>query len=95
MSEVKVKTAELVVTTVKLTAKILKQIPRLDYRQIDRLGFIEKGHIKPEVIVGWIHGAAMGDEWKRFFLLRTGEGSYGLIETTKHEFEGTPQIYVG
>ena len=100
MADVKVRTGLVELTTVKLTPKILKQIPRLQYEQMrpllhDRTGAAEA--FKEGVLVGWIHGTAIsGNSYERFLLLKTGEGEYGLYNAMPSTVERVKakQIYV-
>lgn len=101
MSDVKVRTAELTLTTVKLTPKILKQIPRLGYEQMKPLLKDWSGnaeHFHEGVLVGWIHGSVFGagQDHETYLLLRTGEGEYGLYNVMRSTIDrvGAKQIFV-
>lgn len=98
--DVKVHTAELTLTTVKLTPKILKQLPRLGYDQMRTLLKPDRGpgeFFQDGVVVGWIHGSVFGgdSDYKRFLLLKTGDG-YGLYDVMESTIQrcGAKQIFV-
>jgi hypothetical protein len=92
MAEIKVPVAELRLATVKLTPKVFKQLKRLDYGDIKP--FVKEGNLDPAHVVGWIHGAAVGDEWKRFLLIKLAEGEYGTFEALEHTCKKHKQIFL-
>lgn len=100
MPDVKVNTVELTLTTVKLTAKIVKQIPRVGYDRIRPLlakpDESDKPK-KPEQFVGWLHGTAVGDDqYQTYILVNFGDGEYGLLNCMKTTVDklGLKQIYI-
>lgn len=93
MADVVVKTAELELRTAKLTKSILKQMPTMDYKTLKPfLG--EKGHINDGVVIGWINGSVLGEDWDRYLILKTGEGTYGKYKCSQDTSERYSQIYI-
>jgi hypothetical protein len=92
MMEIKVNSATVELRTVKLTRALLKQMPRLTYREIGPL--CEGGSLKPEHVVGWIHGSVLGDEWSRYALVAVRPGEYGVAELADHDTKKYKQIYI-
>lgn len=88
-----VKTGELELRTVKLTKSILKQLPILDYDQMKPL-LKSDGNIKPEVVVGWVHGSVLGDDWETWLILKVSEGSYGRYSAMVNSRQKHQQIFI-
>lgn len=97
--DVQINELKLSLTTVKLTKALFKQMPILGYdtvRLLLRTDTQEEKFKDDKAVVGWVHGSVTGDEYKRWLILKTGEGSYGrydVMETTiqKHNAK---QIYL-
>lgn len=94
MADVTLNTAELTLKMVKLTSRVLAQIPRLEYRDLRKLDLFEGDSFKDGVVVGWLHGSLLGDKWDRFLLVKTGEGAYGVVHAGVDATKKYPQIYV-
>ena len=91
--EVKVQTAELTLTTVKLSMKILRQLPRICQGDLVQLLKDENN------VVGWIHGSVFEKETGSGMarvILRTGENTYGFTELMDSTIKsrGWRQIFV-
>lgn len=97
-TEVKVRTAEVTLTTVRLSRAVLKQMPELGYEEMKPL--LMSGSTGPEeqlkagAVVGWVHGSVLGDEWKRWLIINTGEGTYGRYDAMQGLANRYPQLYV-
>lgn len=92
MAEINVATAELKLTTMKLTPKLWKQLPRLTYDDVKTI--IKDGEIDKAYVVGWVHGAAVGDEWTKYLLIKLGEGLYGKFECMEGNTKKYTQIFL-
>ena len=82
MIEVKVRTAELTLTTAKLTQKVLKQLPNLTFQEFKAcVTMPSKDNPNPEnpAVVGWLHGSLFENKSYPRLLLKTVNG-YGLYE---------------
>lgn len=98
MSEIDVQTTELTLTTVKLSTKILKQMPRLRYESVKHLLKDAEGvkeEFKGGALIGWINGAGLGESSSEtYLLLRISEGQYGLFNAMGSWRVKCKQIYV-
>jgi hypothetical protein len=91
--DVTVKTVDLELRTVRLTKSVLKQIPELGFEQIKPL-LRADGNLQDGKVVGWVHGSVLGDDFKRWLIVRTGEGEYGRFDAMQSTVKAFPQIYV-
>lgn len=91
MATLAIREIKLELTTVKLTPKLLKQIPVLEYRDAVSV-FKNPG----DSVVGWVHGLVLGDEWKKWLVVKTGPGEYGRIEVMESTIKQlkAQQIYL-
>ena len=89
MAEIKVHGVELQLTTVKLSTKVLRQLPKIEFNEVRELFKAD-----PACVIGWIHGLALGDEWNRYLLIKRGEGDYGLVECMDATTKKYKQIFV-
>lgn len=88
-TRVQVNLAQVEVTSVLLTPKVLKQIPRLSWSAL------AKGLTGDDIVLGWISGTALGHTRKeKFLLIEFGEGKYGLFCCLEEPSESCKQIYV-
>ncbi len=95
-TEVKVKTAEIVLRTVKLTKALLKQFKKADGYYAHKIGAAANGKFIKEKCVGWIHGSVMGDEFSGpWVIFPDGEGTYCIYNVGMDSaVKDLPQIYV-
>lgn len=92
MAEIKVPTVKLELHSMKLTPKLWKQLPKMTYEEVKHI--LKGGDIDPAYVVGWVHGAAVGDEWNRYLLICLGEGLYGKFECMESTCKKFTQIYL-
>ncbi len=99
MAEVSIHSVELKLTTVKLSAKLLKQFERVEYKDIKHLLVYseeqKRYNLDPTKVVGWIHGSVIdGDHWRKYLLIQLEEGSYGLFDCIEDTAKKFKQIYL-
>lgn len=93
MAEVNVRTATVEIRTVKLSAKLFKQVRVLSgYTDVVAIfGTVDE---MQKHILGWITGAACGhDEWHNFYLLAK-DGDIFLTYAPSEGIKKYKQIYV-
>jgi hypothetical protein len=72
---------------------VLRQIPELGYEQIKPL-LKADGNFQDSKIVGWVHGSVLGEDFKRWLIVKTGEGEYGRFDAMQSTIKNFSQIYV-
>lgn len=78
MAEITVNEVKVELRTVKLTKGLLKQMKPID-RVSDapyRFMMDDKGNLKPEHVVGWVHGSVLGDDYNAWIILTPAPGEY-------------------
>lgn len=78
MADVKVIEVKLEMRTLKLTKSLLKQMRTLE--NLRGLTDEKTGNIRPENVVGWIHGSVLGDDWSAILLLDLSGGDYAIYK---------------
>jgi hypothetical protein len=81
MADVKARTAEVVIRTVKLTRALLKQLREVKQLPEEWTERDDQGQFtgfRPEFAVGWFDGSVLGDEYTKFVLLKNGKGDLYL-----------------
>lgn len=101
-TDVKVKTMDLELRTVRLTKAILKQLPVVSHDKVRHLinptdghphkDALDGGH--PQGFIGWVHGSVLGDEDLKWLIVKFGEGDYGRFAAMPETLKGVVQIYI-
>ena len=93
-TDVTVKTCTMELRTCKLTKSLLKQLPIVTYSDGLQPLLRADGNEKSECVVGWVHGSVLGDEWKKWLILKTGEGQYARYDAMDGTCKKYPQIFI-
>lgn len=96
--DVKIKTVELELRTVKLTKALLKQITEI-HVEIRRDGTVwyapSYGAQMVEVkVIGWVHGSVIGEDYQTWLIVDLGDGDYGRASVNQDHRKRFKQIYV-
>jgi hypothetical protein len=93
MAKIDVVGVQLMVKSVDLTPRVLKQLPVLEWDSIKPL-LDGKGGFKDGCVIGWVHGIVLdrSREWEKWLIVKVSEHVYGRYAAMDSTCKKYPQI---